>query len=224
MILKETFATLLDILAPLRCPLCERKLDERERCRTCALPDPRLVIRQLKPGPCLFLAGGALEGLLRRLVHAFKYGRDPGAEALLLAQMWHALPPGIRWDHLVPVPAHPVRIRERGFAATLLLARRLAGRTGIPVNTALERSHYTPSLTGYGAAQRHGILAGALRAHGVSGSLLLIDDVVTTAATYRACRRVLLGAGATSVDLLAAAQTPRPESSPPRRIVAGAPL
>lgn len=220
--IRSALTTVLDLFAPLRCPLCGRRLTDGEICRACGLPDPGRVVRQLLPGPCLQLTGGTFAGDLRRVVHEFKYGDDPGARAILLAQMRLAVPRDLRWDALVPVPAHPVRVRERGLAVTEVLARGLARSTGLPVRRLLRRCRYTPSLTGQGAVDRHNILAGALLADPSTGALLLVDDVLTTGATFRACRRALLAAGAESVDLLAAAYTPPPEEV--TRIVARAAL
>ena len=204
-------AGLLDLFAPLRCPLCGLALVDRRRCPPCALPDPGSVRRRLcadDRGEFLILAGGIFAGRLREVVHAFKYQQDPGALRLLSAQAAMALPPDLHWQALVPVPTHRVRARERGWGAVGGLAVRISALLDIPVAAALDRNRYTPALTGHGVLARRKILRGALRARPVGGHLLLVDDVYTTGATYQACRRKLLEAGAQSVDLLVIARTP----------------
>ncbi len=181
-------------------------------CRRCRLPDPALRRRQLRldrRGPFLLLAGGDYQGALRRLVHAFKYHADPGAAALLLAQARLVLPARLLWDALVPVPTPRQRIRARGGEPVAEFASRLAVVTGLPVRRVLRRAQATPPLAGRGSVERRRLVRGAFRAQGAAGRLLVIDDVATTGATFRACRRVLLCAGAVSVDLLVAAATPR---------------
>jgi predicted amidophosphoribosyltransferase len=98
-----------------------------------------------------------------------------------------------------------------------LLARALSRRAGLPVlPDALRRSRGTAPLGGKTAEQRAAEVAGAieLRAYRTSRiagrRVLLIDDVMTSGATANACASVLLAAGATSVDVLAAARVPDP--------------
>jgi ComF family protein len=201
----------LDFIAPLCCPVCSRQLRPSGRCLYCRLPDWRQVRRQLRSdsaGLYLILTGGEYQGDMERLVRAFKYQRDPAALSLLADQAVLTLPEGLCWDALIPVPAHPVRIRERGEAITRRLAQEIGNRTGIAVSSPLRRTRYTKTLTGLGAAERREVLQHVLEVEVISGNLLLVDDVFTTGATFNACRRKLLAAGATGVDLLAVAKTP----------------
>jgi predicted amidophosphoribosyltransferase len=211
--LGDVWRAALDLLAPLICPLCGDVLVRADACRACGWPSAEHVSRHLEEddlGPFVVLAGGALTGDLRRLVHAFKYRQDPVALALLAAQARVALPPRLSgWDALAPVPAHPVRRRERGWDAADGLVRRLAHLLGLPVVRPLSRVRYCEPLTGHGRLARRRLLEGTLAARGAWGRLLLVDDVFTTGATFRACRRALLDSGAVSVDLLAGARTPR---------------
>ena len=201
----------LDLLAPLRCPLCGFKLVGYSSCPDCELPDAGLVLRQLRSGArgeYLVLAGGSFEGRLRHLVHAFKYRQDPAALRMLVDQTVCALPRGLVWDAIIPVPAHRVRVRERGWEAVEQLARAISAASGIPLRRGLRRVRYTAPLTGHGVVGRRKLLRGSIRAAPVTGSLLLVDDVLTTGTTFRTCRRCLLEAGARSVDLLVPARTP----------------
>ncbi len=207
-------STVLELLAPACCPVCGRGSGGPAACRTCRLPSRRLVVRQLRcdaHGPYLVLSGGLFRGPLRRMIHAYKYREDPFAEHLLLRQLAHAAGSNLGWGALVPVPTHPVRIRERGFAAVERLATGLGGRLGLPVDPLLVRARYTRPLTGRQARERRSILAGALTARPAHGALLVIDDVATTGTTLHWARRRLLEAGAEAVDLLTLAWTPPPE-------------
>lgn len=210
-LLRSWISQACDLVAPVLCPLCGRRLGPGSACRACGLPDRGLVLRELRAsreGPLLVLGGGLLRGGLRRLVHAHKYAQAPGALSLLAVQTALAVPSNLRWDALVAVPAHPTRARERGGDTVCELTRRLADLLAVPVLPVLRRVRYTEPLTGKGHWQRREIVAQAFRARRAQGCLLLVDDVRTTGATAAACRRVLLAAGARAVDCLVAARTP----------------
>ena len=130
----------------------------------------------------------------------------------MAAHVVHALPagffdPGVT---LVPVPAHPGRLRRRGYDHADLLARAIAARTGQPVAVALARAG------GRSAHQRGAGRADRLRGGGLSvracgpapARCLLVDDVRTTGATLEACALALASAGARRVDAVAYAQAP----------------
>lgn len=181
-------------------------------------------MRQLRrdgDGVFLLLAGARFEGAVRRMVHALKFRQDPAALRLLARQTALALPADLRWDALVPVPAHATRARERGWEPVVELARLVARSQRIRFEPALRRARYTEPLAGRNRWERRRIVASAFRARRVSGDLLVLDDVGTTGATFLGCRRALLAAGARSVDLLVAAVTPPPPlSSPPGTLCA----
>lgn len=102
---------------------------------------------------------------------------------------------------VVPVPLAPVRLRERGFNQSLLLARVVGRRWNVPVHEHLARTRATVSQTRLTPGGRRNNVAGAfsvasLPAELVGRHVVLVDDVVTTAATLNACAAALHAGGA----------------------------
>jgi len=148
------------------------------------------------------------EGLVRELIQRFKYGRDQS----LVRPLGHLLVRGLDdprlhgkvFDAIVPVPLHPLRKREREFNQSMLLARRLGKRMGIPVMDLLRRSRGTAPQAGFDRDARMRNLEGAFALRKgeklpPNALLLLVDDVSTTGSTLDACAAVLLEEGASEV-------------------------
>jgi ComF family protein len=147
-------------------------------------------------------------------IHRLKYGgktslsRPLGALAKdTFCKFWDS--GGI--DLILPVPLHIKRLRERGFNQAHLVNKKWAEMEGIPFDGfTLSRSRWTKPQTSLTRAERRRNVKGAFSlrcAEKVKGlSILLVDDVFTTGATVNECARVLVKAGAASVDVLTLAR------------------
>ena len=152
----------------------------------------------------------AYDGVLRKLIHLYKYGRIRTLARPLGDLLARALPLDERFDCIVPVPLHWLRRWKRGFNQSELLARALGRRSGIPLLRALKRSHSTLVQAGLSNHARRRNVMKAFRACPVEGKrILLIDDVMTTGATATACAQALKKAGAARVALLTVARADR---------------
>ena len=153
-------------------------------------------------------------GLVRKLVHDFKYGTQRHLRYPVAAWLRETLDDtrlrGRHFDLIVPVPLHPARQRERGFNQAALLAELLADSMHVPARAVLERTRYTTTQTAYDRTERMENLAGAFRLRKNRDvrdfRVLLIDDVLTTGSTLSECARVLKAAGAISVHAATAAR------------------
>ena len=153
-------------------------------------------------------------GIVRHLVHQFKYGRQFHLRHPLADWLGETLhDPRLRdrrFDMIVPVPLHPARERERGFNQAQVLAELLMRKTSVPVRTALERIRYTTTQTAFDRAERMENLRDAFRLRASVNvqdlRVLLIDDILTTGSTLSECARVLRKAGAFSVHAATAAR------------------
>ena len=153
-------------------------------------------------------------GMVREIIHEFKYGRQIHLRRLVARWLHAALDDerlrGRRFDVVVPVPLHATRLRERGFNQASLLAALLSAHTSIPSKPLLDRIRYTTTQTALDRSERMENLHNAFRLRknaDVRGlRVLLIDDVLTTGSTLSECARVLKRAGALSVHAATAAR------------------
>lgn len=114
-------------------------------------------------------------------------------------------------DVVVPVPAHALRLRERGYNHAELIAKPLARSLGLPCRSnLLVRSRPRPDKLRLTLRERWRSVRGAytirqgLRVDNLQ--VLLVDDVLTTGATLDACSRALRKAGASKVVALTVAR------------------
>lgn len=180
-------------------------LDSEGRCALC-----RSGLRGFDAAYCY----GSYEGVLRQLIHLFKYTKIPTLARPLSDFLAAALPRDEGFDTVVPVPLHWWRRWQRGFNQSELLAREIARRTGLPFCRALRRARATATQAGLSHGARRRNVAGAFHARRPAAALrgrnvLLIDDVMTTGSTAAACALALKRAGADRVTLLTAARVDR---------------
>src|SRR6266571_5981220 len=82
-------------------------------------------------------------GIVRQIIHEFKYGRQIHLRHLVARWLYAALDDerlrGSQFAIMVPVPLHATRLRERGFNQASLLAALLSAQTSISSKPVLER-------------------------------------------------------------------------------------
>jgi ComF family protein len=180
------------------------------RCRWCdALPP---YVRAVRSACWVHAGTGAA------IVHALKYDGwtavGAGIAERLARLSW---PEDVVAERsaLVPVPLAPARLRERGFNQSALIARALARRWDCAAaEDVLVRTRATDSQTRLTPAQRVRNVAGAFRVpdearRGLRGAhVVLVDDVVTTAATLVACAAALHDGGARIVSCVTFGRAP----------------
>lgn len=150
----------------------------------------------------------------RRLVLALKHGDRMDLARPAAGWMSKAARPIILPDALVvPVPLHWLRLIRRRFNQAALLARSVAGNAGLDhCPDALIRRRSTGSQEGRTRDNRFANLQDAFavpnrrRAIVEDRDILLVDDVMTSGATFAAATEALFSAGARSVNVLALAR------------------
>jgi ComF family protein len=220
------FGPLLDALFPMRCAGCGRGASpfcpECVRavvvlsppwCRRCGAPSARSPswCRDCPPPPvALSRSPFGFVGPVRRAVHRLKFGGwRPVADALAtgMVEVWQEAPWGLP-DAVTWVPLSRRRLATRGYDQAKALASAVAPRLGVPRVRLLRRVGDAGPQARRGGAERRQAMRGVFAARGgVSGRILLVDDVLTTGATAGACAEALREAGATDVALLTAARS-----------------
>src|SRR2546421_12101149 len=234
----EALHALTSLFYPSTCVVCAANVERSEYlcadcqrraprivapfCAKCSEPFPGAITQTFRCANCehrvlhfeCAVAAYRSRGLVRKLVHEFKYAKQRHLRYPVAGWPRETLSDprlrGRHFDVIIPVPLHPARERERGFNQATLLAELLATSTTAPLRTALERTRYTTTQTAYDRAERMENLHGAFRLRknrDVRGlHVLLIDDVLTTGSTLSECARVLRKAGAVSVHAATAAR------------------
>lgn len=205
---------LLDLIALPYCPRCGATLGPNvpaypDGCSVCPSPLPRFS-RVFRLGP--------YAQPLRHVIRRFKFHHRLGpAETLcemlaerVVAEDDDELAP----DVIVPVPMHWLRRFSRSLDHAALLAEQLGRSLDLPISPELLRVRNTPQQAQMSRTQRLTSVRGAFRAvddSSLQGArVLLVDDVTTTGATANECARVLLNAGATTVQLAVLAKAEPP--------------
>lgn len=206
---------LLDIVYPPLCPLCDRHTTVQHIvCDDCIKNLPRteeFILRdnnleQLFYGERRVVRGAAWlfyqkGNATQKLVHHFKYRRHPEVAYQLAREAAYEM---MQTDFLedieliIPIPLHPRRLRERGYNQSEYIARAISEVSGIPWDEQhhLQRTHYTAKQALKNNQQRQQNVVGAFHVNHPEElyrkHILLVDDVVTTGSTIKACIAALI--------------------------------
>lgn len=207
-LLGRVVSELLEGLSPSLCVAC----DEPSRtpfCLTCTeVGVPPAPARTVAGVPLLVV--GAYAPPLSTAIVRFKYeGRAELSRPLsrLLGPPLAAL--ALPTDAvLVPVPLHPKRLATRGYNQAALLAQELGRESGLSCRPRLlARTRETERQVGKARTERLTNAVGAfqLRQRGARRAVV-VDDVVTTGATVRACAQALARGGVELCAVVALAE------------------
>lgn len=227
------FSDCLNLLYPPVCQLCHQRRAEADGgfvcgdcwahvrfirppfCERCGLPFPGELTTPFVCTNCHELefhftsarSAVVAKGVVREAIHRFKYSGALWFENFLADLLIRAAAPVLAqetWQHIIPVPLHPVKAREREFNQAARLAAQLARATRIPLHQKiLQRVQPTATQTTLTRAERSKNMQNAFVVRpGVrldGQRLVLVDDVFTTGATTNACAQALQVAGAAEV-------------------------
>ena len=138
-------------------------------------------------------------------VQALKFNRQLSYARL----MAHCLKPQLEQlsceSPLLPVPLHPRRYRQRGYNQAQVIAQELSRLCGHAVlDQSLERTRDTATQSELSGKKRHANVRNAFAVKSIieHEQVVLVDDVMTTGHTLRACATALKRAGVKTVVAL----------------------
>lgn len=206
------------------CEACTGKLThcaDVRVCKKCSRPIPE---GQLLCGNCLVaphyftacFAAAVYEKELRHSILKYKFYNHPEFSRGYARLIWErllsfeVLP---RFELIVCAPLSDIRLKERGYNQSELIAKELARLTGLPFcKNCVKKVRHTAAQSSLSYRMRLKNLTGAFRVEkpeDVRGKIvLLVDDVLTTGATADEISKQLLKSGAKKVYVATAAVTP----------------
>jgi len=234
--MKKFLNAFINFLLPPTCPVCHKKSETEGLCAECfselefigtqkcsvcgkpldiIIPDIQNICGKCLKNPPHFHQAEAVfkyNDTIKKLILLFKH-----ADHIELTELF------VKWlcanshqmilknDIIVPVPLHWSRSLKRKYNQSALLAQRLAKRFNKSyAPLVLKRIKFTKSQGHLSRKERQKNVKGVFvvkHPEQIQGkSVLLIDDVFTTGSTANECAKVLLKAGAKSVDVLTLAK------------------
>lgn len=197
---------LIATIAPHRCLSCG--LEGPPLCLPCSrsLPSaPKCCYKCSKPGsapsgicpPCSpqsalqsITVRTTYSGLGEQAIHHLKFSRNRAMAKSLALAMTEQCPPGV----LAHIPTANRRVRQRGYDQSLLLTKALATATDNPYVPLLYRRGSQRQL-GKSRSVRQQQLRNAFQVRSAhlafTAPVILVDDVMTTGATFEAAAEIL---------------------------------
>ncbi|HEY0668208.1 MAG TPA: ComF family protein [Sphingobacteriaceae bacterium] len=209
-IIKNYLQDFLALFFPELCSACGQNLFKNEQviCTNCTFHLPytnfhtdaeNKVVRQLW-GRFQFLQANAFlhfskGGKVQNLIHELKYNNSPETGYRLGELYGNTLANHDGWvmpDLIVPVPLHKKKLKKRGYNQSEFIAAGLSASLKIPVETnLLSRRNETETQTRKSRYNRYENMKDAFAVNNeekfAGKHLFLIDDVMTTGATFEAC-------------------------------------
>ena len=205
---------LLQLFYPRLCLYCDKRLTEDEQflCLHCFCELPRTHYHRRPDNPVLKLFTGFFhineiatflfferDGKVQKLVHSFKYyGNKQLAQYLGRIAALEMKNDGLykEIDMLIPVPLHPKKERKRGYNQAEWIAKGIEQVYPYPIRKCvIYRKIDTVTQTRKTVYERNLNVEEIFSLNNVDSledkHILLIDDVITTGATLRACIKTL---------------------------------
>jgi len=209
------------------CPLCLEYIDSiaEPYCQTCGMPaeiDYEYPTGGFQCGLCeketfrfdRARSLGTYDSVLKRLIHFFKYRKQPGAIQEikpLLQNHFQKDSQTYEGFRVASVPLHFNKLRERGFDQSFILAQAVAEVLSLPILVQpIRRIRETPPQAKKSRTERAKNVRGAFQVEGpeqmAGQDILLVDDVMTTGSTVNEVARVLKQAGTHRVHVFTLAR------------------
>lgn len=171
------------------CPICRKLTSLGQLCSRCR-------------GKYYFtgvIAAGYYQGILKELIHYYKYRKIKSISIILSNILIRKLEQGMPSGKLVfiPIPLHQSKFNERGFNQSEIIAKRLSQAYDIPFYDCLIRKKKTKSQIGLSKKERTANMQNAFdfnkkyQKEIIKKTPILIDDVATSCSTLNQAAKIL---------------------------------
>lgn len=212
---------------PFLCSLCREEIHfiDSPFCRLCGQPAEIAYdyphddfecakCRDKKPWFNQARSLGTYESVLKRLIHHFKYRNQPGIMeeiSPLLVKYFNGTKESYQDLHVLPIPLHLRKIKERGFDQSYLIAKSVSELLDLPLaDHWMMRIKETVPQASLKRSERNENVRNAFQlvepAKVREKDFLLVDDVFTTGMTANEAARVLKKSNAGRVLVLTLAR------------------
>lgn len=198
------------------CNACDAALPylNAPHCPVCALPTPTgEVCGHCLTHPPLFSHTAAVFGYafpLDKLIQGMKYGEQLALAHAFGKKLLYRIDKNDLPDCLIAMPLHPVKLRERGFNQSLLLAKTVARNMKLKLlPDACQRVRDTPPQSALPWKERKKNVRNAFCCDmDLTGKrVALVDDVLTTGASLNALAEAVSKRGAIQISAWVVART-----------------
>ncbi len=225
----ESFSGVIDLFFPLYCASCNANIYKKcfPVCSNCResisyISGPEvfddIACHEIKG----YFSIGLYDGVLKQLIAGFKYHKKTYLAPFFASELTELfkrrisfdLNPLSNFDAIVPVPLHESKLMSRGFNQSELLAIEIGKITGLEVCAgAVNRKKETREQNKLHYKERFLNVEDAFEINYKniyqikSKNVIIVDDIITTAATVRSLARLLKRHGALDIFVLSAART-----------------
>ena len=215
----------LDFIFPKRCVICKKgggylcekcfsylSFDAKSLCLSCDKPSYNGLTHPICRKK--YTIDGCFSALsynrtAKKLIYSFKYKpylvdlkvfiSELFYESVIQKEEFMKLLNSSKWI-IVPVPLSSGKLRKRGYNQAEILAKKLAEKFDLEEKNLLKKTKETKTQIKLGKAERAENIKGSFVLNSkVFGSILLVDDVVTSGATLLEAAKILKKQGAKKV-------------------------
>jgi len=198
------------------CAACDAALPyfNAAHCPVCALPTPSgEMCGHCLTQPPLFTRTTAVFGYsfpLDKLIQGMKYGEQLALAHAFAKKLVQRIDKSNLPDYVIAMPLHPVKLRERGFNQSLLLAATVTRELKLKLlPNACQRVRDTPPQSALPWKERKKNVRNAFCCDmDLTGKrIVLVDDVLTTGASLNALAEAVSKKGAIEISAWVVART-----------------
>lgn len=206
----STFQEFLDLLLPSKCVLCFKS--GLPICRDCEAREFN-SFRNTFRFDINGLAVCDYNQEVAKVIHEYKVNKQTFLAKSMATVLAPTIP--ISCESLVPMPSQNASFQDRGFIPAKVLANALVRQVAktqnrlVAVADVLRFSKKVQDQASLAGQQRRDNLVGAMEMRGrcSNSEVWLIDDIVTTGATFQEAKRCLTAGGISVAGFIAFAET-----------------